>query len=122
VRQRLIILLDWCWIRRESPSRAGTATALTAAAAPTGTPATLTAAARLATTALATAAGLPAASAGATTWVRGAGRNAIRGVADQFSVCCSEGEESHEHYQGDHGDQERILRNVVPGLLAPKTL
>jgi hypothetical protein len=81
----------------------------------------LTAAPRLATAALA-AAGLPGAAAGAAGCMRGTRRNATRSVGDQLTVRCSEGEESHEHNQGDHGDQEGVLGNVVAGLLTPKTL
>jgi hypothetical protein len=76
----------------------------------------------LATAALARTAWLTATTARTPAGARGARGNATRGVADQFSVGCSKGEQSYEHYQGDHGHEQRILRNVIPGLLAPKTL
>jgi hypothetical protein len=123
VPQGLPILFDRRWVGREASPRAAAPAATSAAASAALTTAALAAAPRLATAALARTARLTATTtARAPTRARGAGRNATGGVADQFSVGCSEREESHEHCQGDHGDQERILRNVVPGLLAPKTL
>jgi hypothetical protein len=122
LRQRLAILLDRRRTGRDGSPRAATPAATSAAASSALTAAALAAAPGLATAALARTAWLTAATARAPTGARGAGGNATCGVADQFSVGCSEREQSHERHQGEHGNQERILHNVVPGLLAPKTL